>query len=187
MDEESSNIHASGHRVWFYSDVNSQAASTFIQKTEEVLQAHQNVEVYINSSGGCLYTSLALLDYLLSLRERHVQVTTIGSGYVASAATIFFLGGQKRVIQPHCHVLVHQLRSYTEEIKFHDLKEEVNNQTKLMQCISSVYLAHTRMNKKTIQELLNTEQVLDQSDCVVYGFIHEDGAPRHKKMKRSFK
>jgi ATP-dependent protease ClpP protease subunit len=187
MEEESSNIHASGHRVWFYSEISSQAASAFIQKSEEALQSHQQLEVYINSSGGCLYTALALLDYLHSLRERHVQVTTIGSGYVASAATIFFLGGQKRVIQPHCHVLVHQLRSYPDEIKFHDLKEEVGNQTKLMQCITDVYLGHTRMNKKTVQDLLNTEQVLNQSDCVLHGFIQDDGAPRHKKMKRSFK
>lgn len=60
--------------------------------------------VYINSEGGLVDVGFDIYHYLKSLGK---PVTTIGSGIVASIATVIFMAGEKRLIRENTPFMVH--------------------------------------------------------------------------------
>src|SRR5690554_1118295 len=60
--------------------------------------------VYINSEGGSLNIGFDIYNYLKSLG---LPITTIGTGMVASIATVIFMAGQKRVVTPGTRFMIH--------------------------------------------------------------------------------
>ena len=65
------------------------------------------IQLYINSSGGCVSAGLAIYDTMKSLRN---EVWTVCMGQAASMAAVLFSGGEKthRYVLPHSEVMIHQ-------------------------------------------------------------------------------
>ena len=89
-------------------------------------------------------------------------------------------------MQPHAHMLVHQIRVYNDELKYVEMQDELTNSTKLMGCLERVYLDRSTMSRATIAKLLKGEHLLNIDDCVKHGLITitESGAPERKTKKR---
>jgi len=60
--------------------------------------------VHINSEGGLVDVGFDIYHYLRSLGK---PITTIGSGIVASIATVIFMAGSKRVIRENTPFMIH--------------------------------------------------------------------------------
>lgn len=60
--------------------------------------------VYIDSEGGLVDTGFDIYNYLISLGK---PITTIGTGMVASIATVIFMAGQTRYIQEGTRFMIH--------------------------------------------------------------------------------
>lgn len=60
--------------------------------------------VHINSEGGLVDTGFDIYHYLCSLGK---PLTTIGSGIVASIATVIFMAGKKRLIKENTQFMIH--------------------------------------------------------------------------------
>lgn len=60
--------------------------------------------VHINSEGGLVDVGFDIYHYLLSLRK---PITTIGSGIVASIATVIFMAGSKRQLRENTPFMIH--------------------------------------------------------------------------------
>jgi ATP-dependent Clp protease protease subunit len=60
--------------------------------------------VHINSEGGLVDVGFDIYNYLKSLGK---PITTIGSGIVASIATVIFMAGEKRLVRENTPFMIH--------------------------------------------------------------------------------
>jgi ATP-dependent Clp protease protease subunit len=76
--------------------------------------------LYINSLGGELYQSFALIDMM---KISKYPIVTIGVGSIMSAAFLIFSCGSKghRYIAPNTGIMCHQFSDYMDN-KYHDIK-----------------------------------------------------------------
>lgn len=125
-------------------------------------------EVYINSEGGVVDTGFDIYNYLVSLG---LPITTIGSGMVASIATVIFMSGQKRLVAPNTQFMIHlpmggisyataeEMEMYSKEMK------DVEN------TIVTFYSKNLTLGKEAITPLLRNETWLTESQLVDLGFV----------------
>lgn len=75
-----------------------------------VLLEHEDskapITLFISSPGGSVYSGLALIDVMQNLS---CPVHTVGSGIVASMASVVLACGEKRSLYRNAFVLIHQL------------------------------------------------------------------------------
>ena len=64
--------------------------------------------VFLNSPGGCLSTTLQILN---AMDDCDAPITTVLDGAVASAATLIFLNGAKREVNEHANFMAHNFSS----------------------------------------------------------------------------
>jgi ATP-dependent Clp protease protease subunit len=83
----------------------------------------RKLTLYINTVGGDLYESFALIDVM---KDSHHSIATIGIGAVMSAGFLIFASGQQgeRYIGKNTGILNHQ-HSDTMESKMHDMKAQM--------------------------------------------------------------
>ena len=125
-------------------------------------------EVYINSEGGVVDTGYDIYNYLKSLG---LPVTTIGSGMVASIATVIFMAGTKRLVRPNTEFMIHLPMggieyATAEEMEYHSkhLKEVENK-------IVQFYSKELNLNKEAISPLLKNESWLNNQQLIDLGFV----------------
>lgn len=158
-----------GKDIFFYCDVSTRTIALLCKLLAEArAEDRRAINVYINSPGGDVYAGISGMSHL----RRYVgRVTTIADGFVASAATLLLLGGRKRCVFPHTHVLIHQL-STSFGGKYADLRDEFANTTSLMDALRGIYEARTRLPRDRIDALLNAETCLSVDECIREGVVH---------------
>ena len=89
--------------IFLGTDVNSQAQLLFL----ESLDANKDIQIYINSPGGEVYSGLGIYDTMQFIKP---EVATICTGMAASMAAVLLCAGAKgkRSALPHSRVMIHQ-------------------------------------------------------------------------------
>ena len=169
-DFETENVYSEKNKIYFYCTVNR----TNILKLNTEIQKicafeYDSIIVYINSEGGDLYAGLSGHNHI---KHSRIPVTTIIDGQCASAATFLSIAGKKRKMFEMSEVLIHQFRSYIDG-KFHDMKDDIENYSHLMEQIKKMYIQNTKISNSKLNCLLTKEKVLFASDCLKYGIIDE--------------
>ena len=127
------------------------------------------IHLHIQTQGGSLYHTLYMIDLIQNLDS---DVYTYVDGFAASAGTLMSVVGKKRFMTNHSLMLIHQL-SGTDSGKFNELQDQMSNMSILMSMILDIYLKHTKINKETLQELLQKDLWLDSETCLKYGLVDE--------------
>ena len=135
------------------------------------LKAHAGkpVVVNINSPGGSLFDALAMYN---GLRQHGAEITTRTMGVAASAASVVFMAGDKRVMPENTFLLIHNVLAplygnADEHREFADLLDKIN------QSIVSTYVARTGKCEKDIKAALDQESYLSAEEAVAQGFADE--------------
>jgi ATP-dependent Clp protease protease subunit len=109
--------------------------------------------LYINSTGGDLYSAFALIDIIKSSNH---TVRTVGVGAVMSAAFLIFASGDKgeRYVGRNASLMCHQFSDSTEG-KYHDIKatmkdSELSNQRMVDVLREATGLAPSVVKKKLL-------------------------------------
>jgi ATP-dependent Clp protease protease subunit len=109
--------------------------------------------LYINSTGGDLYSAFALIDIIKSSNH---TVRTVGVGAVMSAAFLIFASGDKgeRYVGKNTSLMCHQFSDSTEG-KYHDIKatmkdNELSNQRMVDVLREATGLAPSVVRKKLL-------------------------------------
>lgn len=125
--------------------------------------------VYINSVGGVVDVGFDIYNYLKSLP---VPVTTIGTGVVASIATVIFMAGSERKLRKNTEFMIHlpsgsvsgtssDIEAYSELIKKYDKK------------LIDFYVDVTGLQKEAIEPFLKNETWLTIDDAFDFKFVTE--------------
>ena len=178
-EETNDNVHVMGTDIYYYGDVSSKSILEFnkaLKKLEITLLKRAadlegyvpNINVRISSDGGDLFSGLNAMD---ALKRSKVHVTTIVEGTCCSAATFMLLGGDKRLMGKHSHVLIHQLSTGFFG-KFEELREEMDTCKKLMKMMKRVYKAETQIPKDILKKFMKKDVYLDADECLKYQIVH---------------
>ena len=128
------------------------------------------IELHIHSGGGDLFSGLAAVDTIRSVKT---PVHTYVDGSAASAATLMSLTGDKRFIYKNSFMLIHQLSTMIVEGTHEQFKDEFENQQRLMKRIKALYQEKASMSDETLEDLLKHDLWLDSDKCLEYGLVDQ--------------
>ena len=156
--------------------INGQIGSTPLQSGVELIDVIQQVKaqvgatsyrVHINSEGGVVDTGFDIFNYLKSLG---LPITTVGSGLVASIATVIFMAGDKRVLTTGTQFMIH---SPIGSIDYGTAEEIENYAQEIRDCenrLIKFYSQQTGLNSEALQPLLRNETWLTEDQATSLGF-----------------
>lgn len=162
--------------------INGQIGSTPEQTGVELIDIIQQVKsqigatsyrVHINSEGGVVDTGFDIFNYLKSLQ---LPITTVGSGLVASIATVIFMAGDSRILTNGTEFMIHspmggidgtadQIAEYAESVR--------DCENKLIK----FYTNQTGLNFDAIAPLLRNETWLSGEQAISLGFATAQNEP----------
>jgi len=178
--DKETKIERDGNHIYFYSEVtrtNIYDLISLIREAEEeniIIEHKMKIEkipiyLHINSFGGCVFSAFTAIDIIKSCKS---PIHTIIEGSSASAGTIISIVGVKRYICPSSYMLIHQLSSGCWG-KMSEIEDEFKNLTELMDKIKKIYIEHTKIPRKELNEILKHDLWLNSDKCLKYGLVDE--------------
>ena len=174
-------VESFNNDIYFYSEVSRTNNLTLNKKIDNLSTKYINysnslsveevapIRLHINSYGGSVFAGLSTVDYILS---SPVSIHTIIEGCAASAATLFSVVGDHRMMHKHSFMLIHQISSGMWG-KFEELKDDMENSRLIMEKIKQIYKEHTKIPKNKLEEILKHDLWWDADTCLKYGLIDE--------------
>lgn len=175
-----SSVHSHFNHVYFSDDITHdtafclnkelRATDVRIRTTAAALGIEPPpLYLHITSNGGAIHAAFSVVDCISQLS---VKVHTVADGFVASAATLITLAGEKRFITDNAYMLIHELRSGVWG-KMTSIDEEFANLKKIMEHITSFYTKRTSFNKKCLEKILTKDLIWNAQECLDKGLVDE--------------
>lgn len=171
VEESRPNVFRKGQTIYFFDEINNITVAECIKLIQEFEEEpnQKNVQLVLNSPGGDMYDGLALYD---KLRNTKKNIVIIGTGIVASMATIVFLAGDKRYITENCRIMHHQGRGSFEGTA-NDIEIEASEFKNIEKICIEIMSERTGQDvKKFEKEELVGNRYLTSHEAVNQGFAH---------------
>jgi ATP-dependent protease ClpP protease subunit len=177
-DDDNDVIRVNGCDIYYYGHIDRENALNFIdefkklevdllKKSIELPGYNPMIRVHIHSDGGCVFSGLNIMDVLKSSR---INVVTIAEGTCCSAATFILLGGNRKLMNKHSFVLIHQLSTGFFG-NYHELRDEMKTCKKIMNTIKSIYTSETKIPKEKMTEFMKKDVYLGYEECLKYEIV----------------
>lgn len=159
--------------------------TSFIQNPNN--QIHKNINFYINSNGGDVYTTLALIGIMNLARIHGYIINTWVFGWAASAASLLASQGDQRMISMYSKHFLHfgTIVDYT--YKYSEIEKTYKQNLEYVDIIHNLYITASRgkLTSKLLHNLESDERGYVLADsCIEYGLadliIEEDLSAKEK-------
>lgn len=179
--ERPSVLEKVNNRIYFYSEIDRTdvlqlnrnirelGSELFTMKEVWGLDQQFSIFLHINSYGGSVTDCFSVID---EIARCPVPVVSIVDGCAASAATLISVSCQKRQMNRHAVMLIHQLSSFMHG-KFEELKDDMKNSEQFMEMIKKIYMEKAKFPEPVLEELLKHDLWLNSQKCLEYGLVDE--------------
>jgi len=168
------------NRIYFYSEVKRTKILTLnkslrkldkelINRSNTLDAAVPNIHLHIQSFGGSVFAAFSTIDYI---RNSTTPVHSVIEGCAASAATLMSVVAEKRYINEHSYMLIHQLSSGLWG-KYEEIKDDMKNCDRFMKMIKEIYTKYTKIPKKKLEGILKHDLWFNAEQCLEYGLVDE--------------
>ena len=127
----------------------------------------KEINIYINSPGGEVYSGLAIYDTMQYLKA---PVNTICVGMAASMAAVILAAGKKRMALPHSKILIHQpsggARGTAADVNI--AAEEI---LKMRHQLNGILAKHTGRPITDIEQATDRDRYLDAYEAKEFGLL----------------
>ena len=149
---------------WLESDVSSYTLARSIQDLDV-----DEISVHINSYGGEVAEGLAIHN---SLKNHPAKVRTICDGFACSAASVVFMAGDERVMNPASLLMIHNAwTSASGNAK--ELRKAADDLETISSAAAETYRAKVNLSDEELATLLDNETWITPADAVAWGFATE--------------
>lgn len=124
---------------------------------------------HINSYGGATSGGIAMYNLL---KNCGIKVTTIAEGFCASAASLVFMAGEKRVMRGASLLMIHNAWTYTEG-NAKELRKTAEDLDKISKTAANIYRDSVSIDDETLEKLLDAETWITPEEAVQWGFATE--------------
>lgn len=151
--------------------INDQVANIIIAQL--LFLDHENpdktIYLYINSPGGVVTSALAIYDTIQFIKA---DVSTIGLGMVASAASLLLAAGTKgkRMALPNTEILLHQVMGQAEG-QAADIEITAKQILKIKSKVNQILAKHTGQPLEKIEKDTDRDFYLTAEEAKNYGLI----------------
>jgi ATP-dependent Clp protease protease subunit len=135
----------------------------------EAEDPEKDIQLYINSPGGIVYSGLAIYDTMRFIKP---DVATTVCGVAMSMGSLLLAGGAKgkRSALPNSRILIHQphggFQGQATDIQIH-AKESLA----LRRRMEEIYSEHTRKSIEEISDALERDRFFTPEEALDYGMI----------------
>lgn len=179
--KDSEKVKANNNQIWLYDDISDQSLYRLkssllaINQMYDLLQLQYYgmikfkpvIHLHIASNGGCCFSGLHMYD---TIKNNKYPVYTYIDGFIASAASLPFLAGVKRIMPDNGFIMIHQLSTWFVGT-FQNLKDQYQNSTKVMNKFKQVYKKQLNMNDSQLEQMLKHDLWLNKQQAESYGFV----------------
>lgn len=149
---------------WIKSDVSSWGLAQRLMEIPEDVA----ITVHVNSNGGEVKEGLAIYNVL-----KGRNVTTICDGFAASAASVVFCAGSRRIMNKASLLFVHQAITGIYGNADDMAKQAADLNTITESAVAAYKEAGVKLSDEEIWTLLKNETWISPKDAVGYGFATE--------------
>ena len=153
--------------AWAWQDVGEQSGVTIVNQLKEL--DVDTINVHINSYGGDVAEGLAIYNVL---REHKAQIVTICDGFACSAASVVFMAGDRRVMQPASLLMIHNAWTWAMG-NAAQLRKTADDIEIITQASVEAYKKVATISEEEIKALMDAETWILPKDAVEYGFATE--------------
>lgn len=153
----------------WWADVSS---ADFAEKMAEV--KGRDLDVYINSGGGSVFTASAILS---QLKRHDAGVTVHIDGLAASAASFIAMAGDVIIMPANAMMFIHNPLTVSMGYAS-DMRKTADDLDRIREAIIAAYQEKTKLERDKIIEIMDAETWLTAEEAVELGFADEVGAAR---------
>lgn len=150
--------------AWPWEPQGEQSGASIVRQLKEL--DVDEIKVHINSYGGDVAEGLAIYNVL---REHKAQVVTICDGFACSAASVVFMAGDKRVMQPASLLMIHNAWTIAMG-NAEELRKTADDIETITQASVEAYKKVATISEDEIKALMDAETWILPKDAVDYGF-----------------
>ena len=130
-----------------------------------------HITVLLNSPGGDVVETLALIDYIRSIKVEGISTNIICRGSAMSAAALLLSAGTGvRAASKHSKIMVHQLSSFTMG-KLSDIKSNAKFAEQLESDCNGIMEECTKKDRKYWEENQQNDYFLSSTEALELGII----------------
>jgi ATP-dependent protease ClpP protease subunit len=162
--------------IYLYDDINNNSvlevreAIDYANKSsgdDNIKTSPKGIVLHINSPGGSVTAGIGLMRIVSRSR---VPIIVYIEGLSASAATFVSVLAKYRVMAPHASFLIHQYWTVNMG-KHEELEFQVRDNNKMFGLLKALYLRHTKIPEKYLDEILSHDLLLTPQLALQYGLI----------------
>lgn len=150
--------------AWAWQEMGEQSGVTIVNQLKEL--DVDTINVHINSYGGDVAEGLAIYNVL---REHKAQIVTICDGFACSAASVVFMAGDRRVMQPASLLMIHNAWTVATG-NAAQLRKTADDIETITQASVEAYKKVATISEEEIKALMDAEKWILPKDAVDYGF-----------------
>ena len=159
--------------IFLGTDVNSQVANIIQAQLLflESVDAHKDIQIYINSPGGEVYSGLGIYDTMQFIKP---DVATICTGLAASMAAVLLCAGAKgkRSALPHSRVMIHQPLGGAQG-QASDIEINAREILKIKDELSQIIAHHSGQPIEKVTQQSDRDYWMIASEAKTFGMIDE--------------
>tara|TARA_Y100000389_G_scaffold201835_1_gene245510 strand:+ start:9394 stop:10095 length:702 start_codon:yes stop_codon:yes gene_type:complete len=156
--------------IFFYGDVTEESCFYITKSLRSFENSKKPINLHIQSLGGELLPTFNVIDTIQNIQS---PVHSYIEGYAASAASLISVCCNKRFMNRHSLMLIHQLSGMSQGT-YSDMKEEMDNMNIYMKFAKDIYLEHSLLTKEVLNNILKYDNKwLDSSFCLQAGLVDE--------------
>ena len=153
--------------AWAWQEMGEQSGVTIVNQLKAL--DVDTINVHINSYGGDVAEGLAIYNVL---REHKAQIVTICDGFACSAASVVFMAGDRRVMQPASLLMIHN--AWTVAMgNAAQLRKTADDIETITQASVEAYKKVATISEEEIKALMDAETWILPKNAVEYGFATE--------------
>lgn len=168
---------------WPWESLGEKSSYGIVKELAEI-PSDAEITVHINSNGGEVKEGLGIYNVLKTR-----NVTTICDGFAASAASVVFCAGKKRIMNPASLLFIHQA-SMLAIGNADDLEKDAMDLRTITESVKQAYFeAGVTLSDEELTGMLKDETWLTSEAALEHGFatqiaeVEDDGAVRNDAMQ----
>ncbi len=123
-----------------------QTALLTLDEMEHKGRKHEDIYLYINSSGGSIYSLFGIYDAMQHIRS---DVATICTGVAMSAGAVMLMAGAngKRYALPHSRIMFHEMKCGVPPSKHSDFNIDAREGSNLAELYYDIIIKHCKKDE----------------------------------------
>ncbi|BCL65732.1 ATP-dependent Clp protease proteolytic subunit [uncultured bacterium] len=157
--------------IFINGPIDDNVAALFLAQSQHIVLDLKinNINLFINSPGGELYSGLAITD-IIKFGFIDVKYTITCFGLAASAASIILAVGHERKASVNSKIMIHQpLGSIKGQAS--DIDIYAKNINKARDLIALIYAKHSKKSKEYYKEAIDRDCYLSAHEALEIGLI----------------